>query len=48
MAKRGSHHRSPADIAVGGYAWLSTKHLKLAPGLPCKLATKFFGAISGQ
>ena len=43
MAKHANHHRRPADIIVGGYAWLSTKNLKLAPGLSCKLAAKFVG-----
>ena len=41
MAKRANRHRRPANIVVGGYAWLLTEHLKLAPGLPRKLAAKF-------
>ena len=43
MAKHTNHHRRPANIVVGGYAWLSTEHLKLAPCLPRKLAAKFVG-----
>ena len=41
MAKHANRCRRPADIVVGGYAWLSTEHLKLAPGLSRKLAAKF-------
>ena len=43
MAKQANRSSRPADIVVGGYAWLSTEHLKLAPGLSRKLAAKFFG-----
>ena len=43
MAKHANHRRKPADILVGGYAWLLTEHLKLAPGLSQKLAAKFVG-----
>ena len=43
MAKLSNRHRRPADIVVGGYAWLSTEHLKLALGLSRKLAAKFVG-----
>ena len=43
MAKHANKHRKPADVVVGGYAWLSTEHLKLAPGLSRKLAAKFVG-----
>ena len=43
MAKHANQHCKPADIEVGRYAWLSTEHLKLAPGLSCKLAAKFVG-----
>ena len=41
MAKHENRCRRPADVVVGGYAWLSTEHLKLAPGLSRKLAAKF-------
>ena len=41
MAKHANQRHQPADIVVGGYAWLSTEHLKLAPGLSQKLAAKF-------
>ena len=43
MAKYANCHCRPADIVVGGYAWLSTEQLKIAPGLSCKLAAKFVG-----
>ena len=43
MAKHANRHRRPADVVVGGYAWLLTEHLKLAPGLSRKLAAKFVG-----
>ena len=43
MAKHANWCRRPADVVVGGYVWLSTEHLKLAPGLSCKLAAKFVG-----
>ena len=43
MAKHANWRRRRADIVVGGYAWLSTEHLKLAPGLSRKLAAKFVG-----
>ena len=43
MAKHANWRRRPADVVVGGYAWLSTEHFKLAPGLSQKLAAKFVG-----
>ena len=43
MEKHANWRRRPADIVVGGYAWLLTEHLKLAPGLSRKLAAKFVG-----
>ena len=43
MAKHANRRRRPADVVVGGYAWLSTEHLKLAPGLSQKLAATFVG-----
>ena len=43
MAKHANWRRRPADVVIGGYAWLSTEHLKLAPGLSRKLASKFVG-----
>ena len=43
MAKHANWRRRPADVVVGGYARLSTEHLKLAPGLSHKLSTKLFG-----
>ena len=41
MAKHANWCRRPANVVIGGYAWLSTEHLKLAPGLSQKLAAKF-------
>ena len=43
IAKHTNWRRSPADVVIGGYAWLLTEHLKLAPGLSQKLAAKFVG-----
>ena len=43
MAKHVNWRRRPANVVIGGYAWLSTEHLKLAPGLLRKLAAKFVG-----
>ena len=43
MAKHTYWRGRPANIVIGGYAWLLTEHLKLAPGLSCKLAAKFVG-----
>ena len=43
MAKHTNRRRRPADVVVGGYAGLSTEHLKLAPELLRKLAAKFVG-----
>ena len=43
MAKHANRHHRPAGIVVGGYAWFSTEHLKLAPGLLQKLAANFAG-----
>ena len=42
MAKHANRCCQPADAVVDGYAWLSTEHLKLAPGLSQKLAAEFF------
>ena len=43
MAKHTNRHCRPANVVIGGYAWLSTEHLKLAPGLSQKLAAKLVG-----
>ena len=43
MTKHANRHRRPTEVVIGGYAWLSTEHLKLAPGLLRKLAAKFVG-----
>ena len=43
MARHANQRRRPADVVIGSYAWLSTEHLKLAPGLSRKLAAKFIG-----
>ena len=41
MEKHANWHRRPTDAVVGGYAWLLTEYLKLAPGLSFKLVAKF-------
>ena len=43
MARHANRHQRPADVVIGGYAWLLTEHFKLAPGLSHKLAAKFVG-----
>ena len=43
MAKHANWCCRPANIVVSDYTWLSTEHLKLAPGLLRKLAAKFIG-----
>ena len=43
LARHANCYHHPADIVIGGYAWLSTNHLRLAPGWSCKLAAKFVG-----
>ena len=43
MAKHTNRCRRPANVVVGGFAWLLTEHLKLASGLSQKLAAKFVG-----
>ena len=43
MAKHANRHRRPAGVVVGGFAWFSTEHLRLAPGLSQKLAANFVG-----
>ena len=43
MAKHANRRRRPTDVVVGGYAWLLTEYVKLAPGLSHKLAAKFVG-----
>ena len=43
MARAANKKRRADDIVVGSAAWLSTEHLKLAPGLSRKLADRFVG-----
>ena len=43
MTIQANKHRCAVDILVGSKAWLSTEHLKLAPGLTRKLAAKWAG-----
>ena len=43
MARHANRRCRPANVVGGGYAWLLTEHLKLAPGLLRKLAAKFVG-----
>ena len=43
MAHHANKKRRDVEVKVGGRAWLSTEHLKLAPGLSRKLAAKWVG-----
>ena len=43
MTVQAKKRRHSVDISVGSKAWLSTEHLKLGPGLTCKLAAKWVG-----
>ena len=43
MTVQANKCRRAIDISVGSKAWLSTEHLKLAPGLTRKLAAKWAG-----
>ena len=43
MTVQANKRRCAVDISVGSKAWLSTEHLKLAPGLTHKLAAKWAG-----
>ena len=43
MTVQANKHRHAVDVSVGSKAWLSTEHLKLAPGLTHKLAAKWAG-----
>ena len=43
MTVQANKRRRAVDISVGSKAWLSTEHLKLAPGLTRKLAAKWAG-----
>ena len=43
MTVQANKHRHAVVLSVGSKAWLSTEHLKLAPGLTRKLAAKWAG-----
>ena len=43
MTVQANKLRRAVDVSVGSKAWLSTDHLKLAPGLTHKLASKWAG-----
>ena len=43
MTVQANKRRHAVDVSVGSETWLSTEHLKLAPGLTCKLAAKWAG-----
>ena len=43
MSVQANKHRCNIEVAVGSFAWLSTKHLRLAPGLTHKLAARWAG-----
>ena len=40
MSVQANKHRHEVKVTVGSFAWLSTEHLRLAPGLTRKLAAK--------
>ena len=43
MSVQANKHRCEVEVTVGSFAWLSTEHLRLAPGLTRKLAAKWAG-----
>ena len=43
MSLQANKRRRDIEVAVGSFAWLSTEHLRLAPGLTRKLAAKWAG-----
>ena len=43
MSVQANKRRRDVEVAVGSFAWLSTEHLRLAPGLTRKLAAKWAG-----
>ena len=43
MTIQANRRRHAVDVSVGSKTWLSTEHLKLAPGLTRKLAAKWAG-----
>ena len=43
MTVQTNKRRCAVDVSVGLKAWLSTEHLRLAPGLTHKLAAKWAG-----
>ena len=43
MSVQTNRHHREVEVTVGSFAWLSTEHLRLAPGLTRKLAAKWAG-----
>ena len=43
MSGQANKRRRDVEVVVGSFAWLSTEHLWLAPGLTRKLAAKWAG-----
>ena len=43
MSVQANKHCCEVEVTVGSFAWLSTEHLRLAPGLTHKLAAKWAG-----
>ena len=43
MTVQTNKRQRAVDVSVGSKGWLSTEHLKLAPGLTRKLAAKWAG-----
>ena len=43
MSVQANKRPHEVEVTVGSFAWLSTEHLRLAPGLTHKLAAKWAG-----
>ena len=43
MSVQANKHHREVEVTVGSFAWLSTEHLRLAPGLTHKPAAKWAG-----
>ena len=43
MYVQANKHHHEVEVTVGSFAWLSTEHLRLAPGLKHKLDAKWAG-----
>ena len=43
MSVQANKHHHKVEVTVGLFAWLSTEHIRLAPGLAHKITTKWAG-----